>query len=188
MLITLSDLSSRIETVRRAIDDRSGLAVVRLRVNGEWAEATRETFIIDDSGAILIDVTSAEEPTLVTMVKDEAITLIPNQSFRQQSIKLMEESYFEIFSSLKPLWDKCGRSSKSAEWIPIPDGLTLDQRCTFLNGIRSEIEEMIDDLAFGVAHSSDARNLIYQWTGAKITGFESKYEDDIASLKSRLTS
>lgn len=54
MLLTLKELAQRIKRVRRAIDDRSGLAVVRICVNGTWIEATRDSVKIDDSGAISI--------------------------------------------------------------------------------------------------------------------------------------
>lgn len=55
MLVTLRELQSRIETVRRHIGDRSGMAVLRVRINGHWIDATREAFVVDDSGAIIID-------------------------------------------------------------------------------------------------------------------------------------
>ena len=55
MLVTLKELACRIETVRRGLGDSSGLAVVRLRVNGVWIEVDHESFVIDDGGAILID-------------------------------------------------------------------------------------------------------------------------------------
>lgn len=54
MLLTLKELSQRIETVRRGIGDSSGLAVLRLFINGNWIEANRESVQIDDSGAVWI--------------------------------------------------------------------------------------------------------------------------------------
>lgn len=72
MLVTLSELQSRIETVRRHIGDRSQLAVVRIQINGQWIEATRDQFVVEDNGAIII---KAQLHTLVvdcTVDKNDA--------------------------------------------------------------------------------------------------------------------
>lgn len=44
-----------------------------------------------------------EKPTLTIMVEENAIELIPNHSFRKQSLDLQEQVYFEIWTALKPL-------------------------------------------------------------------------------------
>jgi hypothetical protein len=66
MYITLSQLQSRIETVRREIGDHSRMALLRINVNGHWIEPTADTFILDDSGALIIgeSIPEAISPTL----------------------------------------------------------------------------------------------------------------------------
>jgi hypothetical protein len=54
MLVTLKELQSRIETVRRKKSDIYGDDVLLLLINGQVVDATRETIQIDDTGTMII--------------------------------------------------------------------------------------------------------------------------------------
>jgi len=53
-MVTLRQLASRIETVRRSLDDSSGSHPVKLRINGVEVDVSEESFIVDDDGTIVI--------------------------------------------------------------------------------------------------------------------------------------
>ena len=54
MRVTLKLLGSRIETVRRSLNDVDGQAVVKVRINGRDVEINKYSFTIDDDGTIVI--------------------------------------------------------------------------------------------------------------------------------------
>lgn len=72
MLVTLKELQSRIETVRRNKFDLYGEDVLLLLINGQVVDATRESIQIDDTGTMIIQAQLSERVVDCTVAKTEA--------------------------------------------------------------------------------------------------------------------
>jgi len=108
------------------------------------------------------------KPILVTKVQDGCIKLMPNDAFRELATMTCYNAYKQAWPYIVEEYVAAYPVREVIEFIPMPEGLSTDQKWIFVMGVAAQSEEMLECIVYSYSQFRFCRSELQGLVGAYI--------------------